>query len=174
MPARRFRGSDADGDPPRWKELGHSLPPLPDPEDERDIVWQHLGAELVWYHRAAKRTRLAYQVAKTVSLVVAAIVPIVAALRGPAAVTASLAAIVVIVEGALQLFQFHANWITYRTTAESLRQHSLMYASRVGPYSDPRTRRIVLAERIQELIATENTTWSTTMRQPAAGTNAGS
>ncbi len=80
---------------------------MPDPQDEPDIVWQHLRAEFAWYHKAATRTRLAYQSLKTVSIAVAATVPVLAAVGAPPAWTASFAAVVVVLEGIQQLFQLH-------------------------------------------------------------------
>jgi hypothetical protein len=148
-----------------WRRLKGDLPSLPDPSEEADTVWQQLRAEFMWYHRAAVRTRVAFLTLKIISLVVAAAVPVVAAVSAPAGLTASLAAIVVVLESIQQLLQLQANWITYRSTAEALRQHAFMYAGHVSPYKDSATRRDLLAEFIRAAVADESTRWSSSMRQ---------
>jgi hypothetical protein len=165
---RRGRGEAAET--LAWQRLEKDLPPLPDPSGEDDIVWQQLRANFGWYHKAATRTRLAYQAMKTVSLLVAAIVPVVAAASAPAILTACLAAVVVVLEGAQQLFQLQIHWITYRGTAEVLRQHAFMYAGQVGPYCDPETRRASLAEFVLSAVSEEQARWSTVMRRTVAAT----
>jgi hypothetical protein len=165
--------STPEADQRDWRQLAEGLPPLADPQEEHELVWQQLRTKFQLYHRAATSTRLVYQVMKTVSLVVAAAVPVVAAASAPAALTASLAAVVVVLEGAQQLFQLQPHWISYRTTAEMLRRHAFLYASQVEPYHDRRTRRHNLAMFIDTAVADEGTRWSTSMRQPAASTGFG-
>lgn len=153
--------------PPAWQRLEGDLPPLPDPAEDADLVWQQLRASLRMYHRAATRARLGFQTLKTASLVVAASVPVVAAVSAPAGLTAGLAAVVVVLEGVLQLFQLQPHYISYRDTAEILRQHGFMYAGRVGPYTDPATRRDLLADLIQRAVGAERDQWNTAMRRLA-------
>jgi len=112
-----------------------------------------------------------YAVLKVISLAVAAAVPVLAAIRARPALTASLAAAVVIVEGLVQLFQLQTNWISYRATAETLRRHGFLYAAQVEPYSDPKTRRERLAACMQDATSKENTAWASTMAAPARPDN---
>jgi hypothetical protein len=79
-------------------------------------------------------------------MVFGAAVAVLAAADAPAAITAELAASVVVLEGVQQVFQFHPNWITYRATAETLRQNAFLYVARVGPYASAESRRDQLAE----------------------------
>jgi hypothetical protein len=151
------------------QRLADALPSLPDSQDEPDIVWQHLRAEFAWYQQAATRTRLGYQIMKTVSIAVAATVPVLAAVEAPPVWTASFAAVVVVLEGIQQLFQLHTNYLSYRSSAEALRQMAYRYAGRVGPYKDTATRRDTLAEELQGVLSDEGTRWSSTMRKAPAG-----
>jgi Protein of unknown function (DUF4231) len=66
-----------------------------------------------------------------------------------------------------QVFQFHPNWITYRATAETLRQNAFLYVARVGPYASAESRRDQLAEVVRDITAKENASWTGTMRQAA-------
>ena len=103
----------------------------------------------------ARKNRLAYQLAKVATLLLAAAVTVLAAIGAPAALSASLAAAIVVVEGLQQLFQWHANWIAYRASAETLRRHAFAYAARTPPYdADDRADR--LANALGELTEREN------------------
>jgi hypothetical protein len=140
---------------------------LPRPEEEaecKDVLWQQLEAQFGWYDTAAGRSRLGYQALKVTALVLGATVTVLAAVGASAAVTASLAAAIVVVDGVQQVFKFHSNWISYRATAEKLRQHAVLYVAKATPYDDPRTRRQNLATVVRDLTAREVAGWSTTMR----------
>jgi len=129
-----------------WQNLTDSLPQPVDPAERDDTLWQALNAQFRWYERAATRNRVSYQALKVVAMVFGAAVAVLAAADAPAAITAELAASVVVLEGVQQVFQFHPNWITYRATAETLRQNAFLYVARVGPYASAESRRDQLAE----------------------------
>jgi hypothetical protein len=148
-----------------WKRMTSDLPAPRSQEDREDLLWQELAAQFAWYERAATRTRLSYQVLKVAALVAGATVTLLAAISAPAALTASVAAVIVIVEGAQQIFQFHSNWISYRGSAELLRQQAFLYAAEVKPYDEATTRRTRLATVLMRVTTKEKTVWSNTMKQ---------
>lgn len=142
-----------------------SLPAPAGPGEAEDVLWQQLEAQFQWYDRQATRARLAYYVLKVTALVLAGAVTVLAAVGAPAALTATLAAGIVVLEGVQQVFQFHSNWISYRAIAEALRGHAFQYSAQVGPYVDRATRRDRLAEAVHALTSGENAAWASTMRQ---------
>jgi Protein of unknown function (DUF4231) len=148
-----------------WKHLTSSLPVPRRAKDREDLLWQELAAQFGWYNGAATRNRLAYQILKMIALVAGAAVTVLAALSAPAAVTASGAGVIVVMEGAQQMFQFHSNWITYRGSAETLRQQAFLYVADVSPYDDPATRRGRLAGFLKDVTTNQNASWANTMRQ---------
>jgi hypothetical protein len=156
-------GTDLDLD--AWKRMTNSLPVPPRKADREDLLWQELVAQFSWYDKAATRTRLSYQVLKMATLVAGATATLLAAISAPAALTASVASVIVIAEGAQQMFQFHSNWISYRGFAEILRQQAFLYVADIKPYGDPATRRDRLAAALMTATTKEKTTWSTTMKQ---------
>jgi hypothetical protein len=153
---------------PDWRQLTGGLPEPTDPAEREDLLWQQLEAQFSWYDRQASRNRLAYQTLKVAAILVGALVTVLAASNAPPVLTAACAAAIVVTEGVQQVFQFHTHWITYRATAEALRQHAFQYAAGVAPYSDPRTRRALLADALQNMVNSENTSWASTMRDPPA------
>ncbi len=127
-------------------------------------AWDRLEDQLGWYDRKSVAAQQAYKRVKLSQLIVGAAVPVVAALEVSAAVTATLAAYVVIAEGAQQLYQWQTNWVQYRSTAEALKHEKYLYLANAGPYStDDRHR--VLAERLEGLVSQEHAKWTEARQQ---------
>lgn len=150
--------------PPEWTRLGGALPPPRDDADGSDLVWQELVAYFRWYDRAARRHRWGHLSLRLLVLVLAAAVAVLAGSGAAPRLTAALAALIVAVEGAQQLFQLHANWLRYRLSAETLRRHAFQYAAGVAPY-DGNDRRALLARALQDVTGREGTGWSDTMQR---------
>jgi hypothetical protein len=122
-------------------------------------TWDRLEDQLGWYGRKSVAAQQAYKRVKLGQLIVGAAVPVLAALQVSAAVTATLAAFVVVAEGAQQLYQWQTNWVLYRSTAEALKHEKYLYLAAAGPYSaDDRNR--VLAERLEGLVSQEHAKWT--------------
>ncbi len=136
----------------------------PAPTSERGPAWDRLEDQLDWYDRKSVIAQRAYKRVKLGQLIVGATVPVVAGLQAPAAVTATLAAIVVIAEGAQQLYQWQTNWVLYRSTAESLKHEKYLYLAGAGPYSAADRHR-VLAERLEGLVSQEHAKWTESRQQ---------
>ena len=66
---------------------------------------------------------------------------------------------VVVLEGAQQLYQWQSNWILYRSTAEALKHERALYLAEAGPYRDEDRHR-VLAERVEGLVSQEHAKWT--------------
>jgi hypothetical protein len=134
--------------------------PIPcDPQDAADLVWAEFCGQFASYDRAATRNRFAFQWSKVAAIVIAAAVTVCAASGVFGWVTASLAAVLVVLEGLQQMFQWQRNWIDYRRTAETMRQHGLAFAARTGAYATA-DRRDRLAGVLLEVALTENKTWA--------------
>jgi hypothetical protein len=130
---------------------------VPPPAAE-DPTWQRLEEAIDWYDRRAGENQRLYRWLKLLEIAVAAALPVVAGVGSPVWVTGGLAAVVVVLEGAQHLFQFHEQWITYRTIAESLKHEHYLYLAKAGPYGGE-DRRSKLATRTEALISQEHTKW---------------
>jgi hypothetical protein len=133
-------------------------------------VWERLQDQLDWYDAKSQHHRRWYQSLKVTQIVVAAAIPVVAAAGASAAVAGGLGAVVVVLEGLQQLFQFQQNWIGYRGTAEALKHEKFLRLAEAGPYAGAPRPDAVLAERVEGLVSQEHAAWSETQRQVAAGT----
>jgi len=88
--------------------------------DDANSGYARLESQIDWYDRYAGYALLGYRISRGSTLLFAAAIPVVAALDVSHAtrITAVLGALVVVVEGLQQLFQWHHNWISRRATCE--------------------------------------------------------
>jgi hypothetical protein len=124
-----------------------------------DPIWERLEDQLRWYDRRSGWAQRAYKRTKVVELVVAASVPVLAGVAAPKVITAGMAAVVVVLEAVQQLYQWHTNWVQYRSTAEALKHEKYLYIAQAGPYAGA-DRRAVLATRLEGLISQEHAKWT--------------
>jgi hypothetical protein len=132
-----------------------------------DPTWERLEDQLAWYDRKSTAAQHAYRRLKLLEVMVAASISVVAGISAPAALTASLGGVVVVLEALQHVYGFHDNWILYRSTAEALRHERFLYLAKAGPYAG-RERHRVLAERIEGLISQEHAKWTESREGSAA------
>jgi hypothetical protein len=138
-------------------------PARPDgsPKHAQSPAWHRLESQISWYDRKSAYNQRRFKLFKVLQIVVAALVPVLAAIAGaPRWVLGALGAIVVIVEGLQQLFQYQQNWITYRSTCEALKHEKFLYLCDAGPYARTRARDRLLAERVEGLVSQEHARWT--------------
>jgi len=140
--------------------------PIPDLASNSDETLRRLEDQIRWYDTHSSRQRWAFYLLKLVTITAAATIPVLTAILSDVylnkAVTSSLSALIVVIEGFQQVFQLHANWILYRSTCESLKREKYLYLGSAGPYADhdPYTRHSLLAERVESLISRDLATWT--------------
>ena len=78
--------------------------------------------------------------------------------------------VITVLEGVLQLYQFHQRWITYRSTAEAMKHEKFIYLAKGGPYATAANPYALLAERVEALGSQENAKWASLMQQQAGET----
>jgi len=132
-------------------------------------TWVRLNNELAWYERASKCNQHGYKTFKTTQIFLAASIPIVALASGATWsrwVVAILGACIAILEGLQQLFQSHALWIEYRSTAERLEQEKHLFLALSGPYRGLAIEKALalLAEQVEDHISAERRKWSEAVR----------
>jgi hypothetical protein len=138
-------------------------PEPPDGVEQPSSASRRLDQQIEWYDRKSAHAKRWYYRLKVSQILIAASIPVTATLDPPPIVAAILGASIVVLEGIQQLFQFHSNWTTYRSTCEALKHERYLFDARGGPYSgkNPEAR---LAERVEGLVSQEHAAWSTTQR----------
>ncbi len=140
--------------------------------ENSNFALDRLEDQIGWYDRKSGSAQRWFKVLKVWTIAVAALVPLLIAfgLRD-ARISAALAASIAFVEGIQQLNQYHANWISYRSTSEALKHEKYLYLSVAGPYSGAPNPIVLLAERIEGLVSQEHAKW-TSGREQASQSNA--
>jgi hypothetical protein len=153
-------------EPPVDDTTVHRTDPAQRVDDlQRGPSWSRLESQIKWYEHKSASNKRNYAVLKVTQLVAAALVPVVASVHAAVWITGGLGALVVVLEGVQQLFQFEANWIGYRSTAEALNHERYLYLALGGNYARDSDPQRLLAEQTEALISVENTTWSSSRQQ---------
>jgi len=139
---------------------------------EADPTLERLEDQINWYDRKSNQNHRAYKWLKIIEIVAAALVPLFAGLKMPAAVTGSLGVLIALLEGLLQLNQYHDNWIAYRSTCEALKHEKYLYLANAGPYSTATAAHALLAERVESLVSHEEAKWAAGQEEAAKQKNA--
>jgi len=103
-------------------------------------------------------------------IVAAALIPLFAGIeitgtKIPLFVTGILGVMVVVLEGFQMLFQFHDNWIRYRSTCEQLKHEKYLFLGKAGPYLEADNPHALLAERVESLVSQEHAKWISAQEQ---------
>jgi hypothetical protein len=132
---------------------------------DSDPIMERLEAQIGWYDNKSNRCQRIFKRVKIAEIVAAALIPLLATLGTkdfPWAtwVTAALGVIITVFEGLLQLGQYQQNWITYRSTCESLKHEKYLYLGNAGPYASVPNPHALLAERVESLVSQEHAKWA--------------
>lgn len=133
-----------------------------------DSVIQYAEEMLVWYDKAATRNRLCFYFIKCVQLVLAGAIPVFSLLpqiRGVQPILSGVAgAVLIILEGIQQTFQFQQQWVQYRATWSTLKSEEYLFRAQAGPYKGTAEAAASFAERIADLVSNENKAWQVQAR----------
>lgn len=148
------------------RRLESAMPVGADSEAQRASgpAWERLQDQLDWYDRKSAHHKDWFQRLKVIQIVAAAAIPVAAGAGAPAWFVGAAGALIVVLEGLQQLFQFQQNWVTYRATAEALKHEQLLYLMGAGPYAGARRPAVRLAERVEGLVSQEHSAWSSLQR----------
>lgn len=126
---------------------------------DADPTLERLEDQIKWYDRKSNSNQKTYKWSKAVEIGAAALVPLFAGLKLNY-VTGGLGVLIAILEGLQQLSQNHHNWITYRSTCESLKHEKYLYLGKAGPYAAATDPHALLAERIESMVSQEHAKWA--------------
>ena len=136
--------------------------PIPD-KVKNHPAWNRLENQRKWYAEKSATNQKWYKTLKLIQIVLAAAIPIFALLPVPHTkfIVAIFGALIAILEGVQQLYQFHSLWTEYRSTTEHLKHERYLFLSLSGPYRELTQDEalILLAERVEEHISKEHAKW---------------
>jgi len=134
---------------------------------ESDPIMQRLEEQIGWYDHQSQANKRSYKRIKTVEIIAAAIIPLLAALSLPRLnyVAGALGVVITVLEGMLHLNQYQQNWTAYRSTCESLKHEKFTYLGKAAPYAAVADPHALLAERIESLVSQEHAKWASVQQQ---------
>ena len=143
------------------------------PEEIRSHpAWHRLEDQGKWYSKNSVHNQKRYKRLKSVQIVLAAAIPIIALIDGfyTKFIVAVCGALIAIIEGIQQLYQYHTLWTEYRSTAENLKHEKYLFLSLSGPFRglDQGEALLLLSERIEEHISKEHAKWIDTSKKAVA------
>lgn len=134
---------------------------------ENNPAFERLEDQLVWYDTKSMENQKWYKRLMLAEIIAAAIIPFAAGFEGLSIITGILGVLIVVFIGIQSLNQYHANWISYRSTAEKLKHEKYLWLSKAGPYKDAKNPEVTLAERVESLVSKEHAKWEATMEKIA-------
>lgn len=120
---------------------------------------ERLEDQLKWYSKKSSNNKKWFQRLKVVMIIAAALIPFTAGFSNLTFITGILGVFIVVLEGLQGLYQFHDNWIAYRSTSEALKHEKYLWIANSGPYQDATNPDVLLAERVEALISREHAKW---------------
>jgi hypothetical protein len=132
-------------------------------EQADDPALAYATYQLSWFRRSKNRSRRTHQVGELMILLSTAGTLVVSALRAPAAITASLAAVAVFLTGLRQVFEPNERWVSSSVAWLALQQEVVRYHLLADEERDIAARRALL-DRTIEIVSAENQDWAAQRR----------
>lgn len=118
--------------------------------------------QLNFFEKKSALNKKYYQYAKISQLVAAALLPFfsifISEFGWTKYLVALLGTLVTILEGVLAIGKYHEKWVTYRTTAENLRQEKFLFLMKAGSYADEGAEQ-QFVNKIELILGKENIGW---------------
>ena len=127
---------------------------------DNDATLARLEDQIAWYDKSSGKNQNRFKALKITVIVSAALIPFLGALHAPDLTAGALGILIAVLEGVQQLNQYHANWISYRSTCEALKHEKFLFLATAGPYAVVRNPNSLLAERIESLVSQEHAKWT--------------
>jgi hypothetical protein len=140
------------------------IPPVSD-EERSGPTWERLESQIKWYDENAASNQAWFKWLKVLQIALAAAIPATVAAGASAAVAGVMGALIVVVEGTQQLFQFQPNWTSYRSTCEALKREKYLFLAGAGDYARRPEAEHLLAMRVETLVSDETAKWTAAQQE---------
>lgn len=115
--------------------------------------------QIAW-HDKKSGTNKKYYLATQATVIILAVVTSVTTALSWMAIPIIASAIVSVLTGVQKLFQYHELWISYRITAETLRQERYLHLGRIGEYRFSDTPDQLFVERVEHILSGQTRGWA--------------
>jgi len=126
-------------------------------------ITERLDAQIKWYDTKSQKNQLWFKSLNVTEVICAAFIPFIAGFGSSSQwgqiVIGILGVVIAVCAGLSTLNKYQENWLTYRTTCETLRHEKYLFLAECRPY-DADDAFTQFVERIEGLISKENSQWS--------------
>lgn len=133
-----------------------------------DYLQNRVDDQITWMEKKSAENQNRYKQIKVTEIVTAAAIPFLAGLQNDnkniGIVIGVLGVLLVVLSGFQQLYKYHENWITYRTTVELLQREKILFQTATGPYSQPDAF-VTFVQNFETILSSENKVWKENLVQ---------
>ena len=142
-------------------------------EEFAEYLKERYECQVKWYDSRSAQNKRYYQWFQWTAIIISASVPVLVVSMPDKLkwITAIPSTVLAIVTTVLKTFKFEENWINYRTIAETLKREKHYYDASATEYATVEDKEQFFVERVETLIVSENTLWTTIHRR--RGNNGG-
>jgi len=150
------------------------MPDVSTSKSPEQATLERLAENLNWYAAKSTRNKTWFQTLKIVTIVSAALIPVLSTGGIPhgSQASAGLGVLIAVIESLQQLKQYHDNWINYRATEAALKHEQYLYLARAGPYRGVDSPQPLLSERVEAIVSLEEKGWVSTQTKGWVSTQA--
>lgn len=135
---------------------------------EEQYLAERLEDQIQWYSKRSQWNQRWYKRLKKAEFILAAMVPVLVNFVthhwSIKIIIATAGAAIAIISAVHGLYNFHENWIEYRSACEALKHEKYLYLTKSGIYAETENPLCLLAERVENIISKENIQWAQTHR----------
>ncbi|MFC1945433.1 DUF4231 domain-containing protein [Chloroflexota bacterium] len=135
-----------------------------DKDKFEDYLESRYRKETDWYDKHAVWNHTAYQIFQWAAIVLSASTAVLVVIGTGSLkwIAAIIAVLVAISTTSLKTFKYQENWISFRTTCETLKKEFHYYEAGIHGYEDSDDKEALFVDRVESLISRENTLWVVT------------
>lgn len=135
--------------------------------EENDYLDLRLEDQINWYDKKSMFNQKMYKRLVLVEIIFSVSIPFLAShANDENAVIKIIIGIIgvsiALIAGVINLYKYHENWISYRTTSETLKHEKYLFLTKAGIYKEKESKETPynnLVQRIESIISKENTNW---------------
>jgi len=136
--------------------------------NQDEYLKDRLVEQFKWYDNKSVFFKKRFKLIRTLEIIFAALIPLLSAIPVDTdllkLVIAGLGTAIVILAGINGMNKYQELWISYRTTAETLKHHEYLFETQCLPY-DKEDAFSRLVENVEGIISREHSSWTSMLKE---------
>lgn len=135
-------------------------------EQFNDYLENRYYNQIEWYDKKASYNQKIFKTLQLIVTALAVVTPILLVVQEELLLWIAVltSATVAISATLLRTFNYHENWLNYRSTCEMLKKEIYYYKAKLHDYHDATDPEALFVERVEDLISREQTFWCGTQK----------